>query len=370
MLHHQYKVISGAKNSAEANEIEAGLILPSTTTTTVSQPKMPGFATSLYREDHSGLTFKQWAAAGVKRRSCRVICLLIAMIALAFLVLLFFYSTVYGWLHTRDPCVVAVEESHKLHSFPRKSNIEPSFKPVLPKIIHQQWKTDKIPEGVYSKFNKKFKELFPEPEYKHMLWTDETQRDLIKNTFPDFLETYDSYKFGIQRADSARYFILYTYGGLYADLDYEPLVNFWDHLPTDRVGLIESPYQFNELTQNSLMSSPKNDPIWLDAFNLLKERKHMPVLLATGPIFLDVFLKNAKDPYHVLPCENFQRLPFGLSEDEDHSPFHTKWHREFFGRMMPMKYCGNFHDSQCQYGKHHNTVSYLKDTGVLGPILG
>lgn len=68
-----------------------------------------------------------------------------------------------------------------------------------------------------------WKRLFPEPEFTHILWDDKMARDLILEKYPWFLETYDSYSSNIQRADAARYFILYTYGGLYADLDYTPL---------------------------------------------------------------------------------------------------------------------------------------------------
>ena len=162
-----------------------------------------------------------------------------------------------------------------------------------------------------------------------------------------------------------RYFVLHKYGGLYVDLDYESLVNFWAHLPHDRVGLVESPYQYNEKAQNSLMSSPKGDPFWNQTFELLIERRNRPVLHATGPMFLDALLKHATEPLHILPCENFQRLPLHLSKEEEVSPFMSQLHRELLGRLVPMKYCGDYHDDTCQYGKHHNTASYLSDTGVL-----
>ena len=356
-------------SQADGGDIETA---PQPSSSNTNNGKMPAFGSSLYEEDSFGRsgTLKQWAFEGIRRRSCRVICSLILIVISAALVLLYFYATFYGWLHTRDPCVVSVEELHQLRSYPRQSLVEPGFKPMLPKIIHQQWKVNKIPDGMFTVWSNKFKKLFREGEYTHMLWTDESARELIKNDFSFFLKTYDDYKFGIQRADAARYFILYKYGGLYADLDYEPLTNFWDHLPTDRVGQIESPYLFNERTQNSLMSSPRGDPFWNATFSLLMERGHLPVLLATGPMFLDVLLKKAKEPYHVLPCENFQRLPFGLKAGDDHSPFLSKLHREVFGRLMPMKYCGDYHDPTCQFGKHHNTVSYIKDTGVLGTFMG
>jgi len=72
---------------------------------------------------------------------------------------------------------------------------------LAPKIIHQQWKTATIPSGIFSDYNKKWKYFFPEPEFKHMLWTDISQRELIKKHYPWFLNTYDKYPYGIQRAD-------------------------------------------------------------------------------------------------------------------------------------------------------------------------
>ena len=95
-----------------------------------------------------------------------------------------------------------------------------------------------------------------------MLWTDAKMRALIEEEYPWFLAAYDAYPHNIQRADASRYFILHKYGGLYADLDYEPLGNFWEHLPQHSPGLVESPYQYNERVQNSLMSSPPGHPLW------------------------------------------------------------------------------------------------------------
>jgi len=90
----------------------------------------------------------------------------------------------------------------------------------IPKIIHQTWKTDKIPEKC-----KKWVESWNEknPEWEYRLWTDEDNRNLIKEYFPKFLKMYDSYDKPIYRADIARYCIIYIHGGVYADLDFECL---------------------------------------------------------------------------------------------------------------------------------------------------
>jgi len=328
--------------------------------------RMSSFGAALYKKDKGlcALDLRHWITLGLQRRSRPVLCSLFFAATACVLVIAFTYAAGYRLAHSVDPCTIAVldRDFRKLHPAER-----PGFVPVLPKIIHQQWKTDTVPEGVYTTLRNKFKGMFPEPEYTHILWTDESARDLIAKEFASFLPTYDAYKFGIQRADAARYFILYSYGGLYADLDYEPLVNFWEHLPTDCVGLVESPYKFNERTQNSLMSSPKGDPFWNATFDLLVDRGHLPLMYSTGPMFLDVVLDSNPEPYHVLPCENFQRYPFFVTED--YTPKLSKYQRDFIGMMHAMKYCGDFHNPECQYGKHHNTQIYLKETGIFEPIL-
>lgn len=314
---------------------------------------------------------------------CRIYTSMVLAGAIAVLILVLGFSRTYGALHAADPCMVAVSAKQVLSSvstpvtipthdlpkeikelrMPRNRGEFPGEKIEFPKIIHQQWKTKDIPEGtLFADFHAKWKELYPSPEYTHILWTDENGRELIKNHYPFFLEKYDSYRFGIQRADAVRYFALHFYGGLYADMDYEPLVNFWDYIPKDRVGLVESPYQYNEKVQNSLMSSPKGDPFWNVTFDYLAKFHDKPVLHATGPMFLDSVLSHTKYPSYALPCENFQRLPYN---ERKNSPFLSQFHREFLGRLYPMKNCGVFQEKTCQFARHHNTATYLKDTGLV-----
>merc|ERR1712232_97248 len=109
---------------------------------------------------------------------------------------------------------------------------------------------------------------------------------------------------------------------------------------------------------------PKGDPFWNITFKVLVDKHDAPILRATGPMFLDTVLKQAKEPFYALPCENFHRMPFNQNEGEV-SPFFSRLHREILGRFYPMKQCGDFHDTKCQFGRHHNTASYLKDTGVI-----
>jgi mannosyltransferase OCH1-like enzyme len=237
------------------------------------------------------------------------------------------------------------------------------FKPDIPKIIHQQWKDERIPPK-FMKWRQKWLSLYPEPDYKHMLWTDITGRQLIENHYPWFLTTYDNYEHNINRADAVRYFILYHYGGIYADLDYEPMINFYNYLPSNAVGLIESPYYWNEKTQNSLMTSPKGDLFWTDLFTvLIRNSQFEDVLVMTGPSLVDDAISITNQPTYILPCENFHRVPLGEYKD---ASITTIVGREVQFRLKPVsKQCGVYNDDRCHFGKHHNTVSYRTVLGNL-----
>ncbi|KAH3705717.1 hypothetical protein DPMN_080795 [Dreissena polymorpha] len=54
-----------------------------------------------------------------------------------------------------------------------------------------------------------------------MFWTDATARQLIEARYPDFLVLWDNYRNNINKADALGYFVLYEFGGIYADLDFE-----------------------------------------------------------------------------------------------------------------------------------------------------
>lgn len=286
----------------------------------------------------------------------------IAVLTLTSLVLMDLMYLAFEAVRFGDPCKVALDVKHRLESKPR--SIDGKAAPPLPKIIHQQWKNDKVPEGVFTQYRERWKNLFPAPEYEHLLWTDESGRNLIAQHFPWFLETYDGYHMNIQRADAMRYFILYIHGGLYADLDYEPFENFWNALPNDRVSFIESPYKVNEEVQNSLMSSPARDPFWNVTFDVLIERRNShKVLSSTGPAAMDAAMNTAPSDWsHMLSCENFHRVPLGHAGKN--APLITRVARTFMFYSPLTKTCGNWaRRDDCQYGLHHNAVSYMSNMG-------
>lgn len=168
---------------------------------------------------------------------------------------------------------------------------------MIPKIIHQTWKNNDLPKH-WKQTPETWKKYHPDWEYK--LWTDEDNRKLISTKYPWFLKIYDSYPHGIQRADAVRYFILYTYGGLYVDLDIqcvkniEPLIHEYMK-PETEVLIVPTK---NNLTSyiyytNAIMMSKPRSNFWKHIWRrLIRHRnnewwqigKHFQVMYSTGPM--------------------------------------------------------------------------------------
>lgn len=89
----------------------------------------------------------------------------------------------------------------------------------IPKIIHQIWLGSPFPEK-YKKLQETWLHLHPTWEYK--LWTanDIKELGLVNQAAYDSVANYG------QKADIARYEILYRFGGLYIDTDFECLKSF------------------------------------------------------------------------------------------------------------------------------------------------
>ncbi|MCJ1341103.1 hypothetical protein MMC09_006399 [Bachmanniomyces sp. S44760] len=162
---------------------------------------------------------------------------------------------------------------------------------LIPKILHQTYKNESIPER-WKEPHQQCQNLHAE-DYEYKLWTDETAREFIANEYPWFIETYDNYKFPIQRADTIRYFVLAHFGGVYLDLDdgcnrrLDPLLIYpcWLHrtLPTG--------------ISNDAMGAAPQHPFLLFVIESLQayDRNwglpYITVMYSTGPLFLSVLWK-------------------------------------------------------------------------------
>ncbi|EWC45112.1 hypothetical protein DRE_06251 [Drechslerella stenobrocha 248] len=161
---------------------------------------------------------------------------------------------------------------------------------LVPKIIHQTYKTADIPERWLTP-QKNCRDLHPEYEYK--LWTDESAREFIKTEYPWFLGTYDGYDHPIMRADVIRYFALRKFGGIYIDLDVgckrklDPLLAYaaWAR-KTDPTGI-----------SNDVLASTPEHPFFVRVTEVLQSYDrhwvlpYITIMGSTGPLFLSIIWK-------------------------------------------------------------------------------
>jgi mannosyltransferase OCH1-like enzyme len=130
---------------------------------------------------------------------------------------------------------------------------------MIPKIIHQTGPDKQKWHPIWKECSESWKNTFPDFQYK--FWTDDDIRNLVKEQYPEFLELYDGFPHHIMRVDFARFCILNSYGGIYADLDLYCYKNFYDLLKRN-LYIVESWSDWGEKVQNSLMISTPNQEFW------------------------------------------------------------------------------------------------------------
>ena len=174
---------------------------------------------------------------------------------------------------------------------------------MIPKIIHQTWKTNKLPDDI-KKWHYKVKDLHPGWEVR--LWTDEDNLTLVKEDFPHLLDIYQTLEYNIMRVDIIRYMYMTKYGGYYLDLDYELFIPFDMETSQPDLMLPVSALENDEIIiGNSIFGSIPRHPFWKD---ILENFQNFPptkkftnkfdVLTLTGPFFISKIYFSSPEKYN------------------------------------------------------------------------
>lgn len=197
------------------------------------------------------------------------------------------------------------------------------------KIIHQIW-FGTIPNKRQAKEQyKKLKDyrdswIVNNPDWIHIEWDKESCDKLVSNYYLEYQEQYKNYPYEIQRCDLVRYFILYRYGGLYADMDYicckpwNQVLNKYPHT----LYLVES---LNTVTvSNSLMYSKyRNLDFWkfvfLECYNNSNPPsfypRHLKIMCSTGPVILNRLYRRYKLRFNLKSYPHKLFHPYGVKTD-------------------------------------------------------
>ena len=174
---------------------------------------------------------------------------------------------------------------------------------AFPPILHQSWKTAHLPDEFA---NSRKTCLNHNRNFRSLLWTDAMNRRFLKDEYPWFLETYDAYDSNIKRADSMRYFYMYHYGGVYADLDVICLKSFEQLFKTDDIADVILGRKKGMRSQNGIpnvvmISKPKS-PFWLHVIQEMAKRSNCSTpMYDTGPEVLYASFLQTSEPVLLLP---------------------------------------------------------------------
>ena len=183
----------------------------------------------------------------------------------------------------------------------RKEPNSPLKEQKIPKIIHQIWKDNDL--STYSIKASREEWIKRYPDFEVRLWTENEIRDLIKEKYEWLWNLYMGYSYNIQRADVARYVVLYDQGGIYADLDCFPKDDLGPILDAE-VGLVST--LDGKGVSNHFMLAEKNSPFLLKVLSNLQNHDifilipYLRVFYSTGPLFLTIQLADYSKPMDLL----------------------------------------------------------------------
>ena len=170
-------------------------------------------------------------------------------------------------------------------------------KALIPRIIHQQWKSYDIPSA-----SKQLVEsiVSRHPQWEYWFWTNKDIDCYMKTRHPQLWPLFSSYASNIHRADVFRYVQMLDFGGFSIDLDvecYKPL-DVWRYIApsimthTTYENIFIQTYTQHANVYSGILASRPNHPFYKRALNaktlkLYKETCQTKPLYCTGPLYQD-----------------------------------------------------------------------------------
>jgi hypothetical protein len=235
---------------------------------------------------------------------------------------------------------------------------------TIPRIIHQTWKSNEVPVPL-AQFQARWQELHPEFEYR--LWTDEQNDAFVRAEFPRYYRLYRGFSREIYRADLARCLYLLRFGGVYVDLDVEPLrplTTFLAECGDCVLGAEPESHARKRRSKprmacNAIMASVPGHPFWQRMLEEIERRAALPggePVAVTGPIALDAVYEqhgaalgvqlSEPDAFFPLPDLDAQALPLDARE------------RKHFQRMRELELYPS-----ASFGVHHWAHTWIPEAG-------
>lgn len=235
----------------------------------------------------------------------------------------------------------------------------------IPRIIHQTWKSTDVPQPL-ARFQARWRALHPDFEYR--LWTDQQNDAFVRAEFPQHYQLYRSFSREIYRADMVRCLYLLRFGGVYIDLDVEPLRPLDSFLAACTECVLgaepESHAQKRRgkslMACNAIMASVPGHAFWQRMLEEIERRAAQPggePVGVTGPLALDAAYEahgralgveiSDPDAFFPLPDLDAQSLPLDARS------------RKHFQSMRELELYPS-----SSFGVHHWAHTWIPEAGL------
>lgn len=144
---------------------------------------------------------------------------------------------------------------------------------MIPKIIHQIMPRDKSKwHPMWKRCHPSWKVQFLDDEFQYMTWYDDELDKIVEESYPQYLELFNSFPRHILKIDFARFCILHKYGGIYADLDIYCYKNFYKYLNNHEIYLIGSACPQDRVVENALMAAQPQSQFFIECMEESKKQ--------------------------------------------------------------------------------------------------
>lgn len=159
---------------------------------------------------------------------------------------------------------------------------------LIPKIFHVIWHGDEPMPDKFVEYGKSW--LYYHPDWEMKLWNSENMIKLQNQEF------YDKATIYAQKADIARYELIYNFGGVYIDADFECLRNIEGLLKDVKAFCA---YQQKDIVEIAIMGCVPKNPVFkmlIDGIpNSMEKYKRYSIVNQAGPMYATKKLRNRKD---------------------------------------------------------------------------
>lgn len=201
----------------------------------------------------------------------------------------------------------------------------------IPRIIHQIWSGIENPlPDQFRALGETWKECHP--DWKYELWDHRRMNAFILDFYPQYWNTYQNFKYNIQRWDAIRYLILDKIGGIYADFDTECLKSLNPFLedkeccfsvePQEHAAVLGLPLLINNAIMMSVPDHAFMKRIIIEVFERNSDvpysHRNLEILDTTGPLMLTkTYERYGKESnVFLMPSENIS--PFTQQDTIDY----------------------------------------------------